>query len=211
MTFAKRRDRFTGMSQGIGRVFGRLGLSPNQWTLVSIIPALTAAWMLIREEFLLAAGFFILAGFLDMVDGSVARVKGTVTKLGGYLDTVVDRYVEGIVLFGLLFASLPAFILPAHGWVFLTLFGGMMTTYSKAAAREKGVLEGGEMRGGLLERAERLLILFAGLLLGAVEPLYLTWALALLAMLTNLTAVQRVFMVKGIARSTKGYLNKKGE
>ena len=193
MTLYKGRGRFQGLSVKIGIAFARLRLSPNQWTLLSLIPILIALYFLIREQFLWAALFFIISSFLDLVDGSVARVTGQVTKLGAYLDTIVDRYVEGIIIFGLLFASLPNWIFPVQAWIFLYFFGSLMTTYAKAAAREKDLVEK-ELKGGLLERAERLIILFIGILLASYGRIYLTWVLVILAVLTNISALQRIYM-----------------
>jgi len=193
MTMYKKRQKFSGFSIKVGTAFSKLGLSPNQWTLVSIIPVLVAIYMLLNQDFISAAILFLISSFLDLVDGSVARVTGRVTKLGAYLDTVVDRYVEGIIAFGLLFASLPAFIIPAYSWVFLYFFGGLLTTYVKAAAKEKEIIpQGTELKGGLLERAERLIILFVGILAASINPLYLTYVMALLAVLTNISALQRI-------------------
>lgn len=193
MTLYKGRGRFQGLSVKIGIAFAKLRLSPNQWTLLSLIPILIALYFLIREQFLWAALFFIISSFLDLVDGSVARVTGQVTKLGAYLDTIVDRYVEGIIIFGLLFASLPNWIFPVQAWIFLYFFGSLMTTYAKAAAREKNLVEK-ELKGGLLERAERLIILFIGILLASYGRIYLTWVLVILAVLTNISALQRIHM-----------------
>ena len=193
MTLYKKRERFSGFSVKIGIAFAKLRLSPNQWTLFSLIPILIALYFLIREQFLWAALFFIISSFLDLVDGSVARVTGQVTKLGAYLDTIVDRYVEGIIIFGLLFASLPNWVFPVQAWIFLYFFGSLMTTYAKAAAREKDLVEK-ELKGGLLERAERLIILFIGILLASYGRIYLTWVLVILAVLTNISALQRIWM-----------------
>lgn len=193
MTFYKNREKFNTLSIKIGIGFSKLRLSPNTWTGISILPALAAVYFLVQADFLIAAGLFILSGFLDMVDGAVARVTGKVSKKGAYLDTVVDRYVEGIIVFGLLFAGLPPlFQIPVFAWVFVYLFGGIMTTYVKAAAKEKDLTGGKEIKGGLLERAERLLILFIGIILASFEPLYLTWVIAILAVLTNISAFQRI-------------------
>lgn len=193
MTFYSRREKFGNLSIKIGRGFSKLRLSPNTWTGISLIPALVAVYYLMQADFLIAAGLFILSAFLDMVDGAVARVTGRVTKKGAYLDTVVDRYVEGIIVFGLLFAGLPAFYgIPVYAWIFVYFFGGLMTTYVKAAAKEKDLTGGKEIKGGLLERAERLLILFVGILLAVLDPVYLTYIIAILAVLTNLSAFQRI-------------------
>jgi phosphatidylglycerophosphate synthase len=198
MTLYKNRERFSRLSVKVGVAFARLGLSPNQWTLVTVLPALAAVWFLIKEQFLWAALFFLIAAFIDIVDGSVARVTGRVTKLGAYLDTIIDRYVEGLVVFGLLFASLPALPLPwlgmpAHAWIFIYFFGALMTTYAKAAAKEKELVEK-ELRGGLLERAERLIILFIGILLAHFDPFYLTYVIVILAVLANVSALQRIWI-----------------
>jgi len=201
MVFYKNREKFSGLSVKVGIVFSKLGLSPNAWTLLTILPTLAAFWMLVKEQFLYAAGWFIIAAFIDMVDGAVARVTGRATRFGAYLDTIMDRYVEGIIVFGLLFASLPLFYVPAYAWIFLYFFGGFMTTYAKSAAKEKGLVEK-ELRGGLLERAERLIILFAGILLAAYRPLYLTYIVVLLAVLSNITALQRVWIARGAASSS---------
>lgn len=207
MVLSKNRDKFSGFTVRVGIVFSKLGLSPNQWTLFTLVPTFIALYFLIKEAFLFAGAFFIAASFIDIVDGSVARVTGRVTKFGGYLDNIIDRYVEGIIIFGLLFASLPnlvinGFTLTIPALVFICLFGGMMTTYAKAAAKEREIVEK-EMRGGLLERAERLLILFAGILLAAYNPLYLTYVIAILAVLTNVTAIQRIFIAFRLSKENK--------
>ena len=193
MTLYARRNKFEQISIKVGIIFSKVGLSPNQWTLLTLIPTFIALWYLTQANYLLASGFFIVAAFLDMVDGAVARVMGKVTKLGAYLDTMVDRYVEAIILLGLLFTTLPDFFLPLEVWVFLFLFGGMMTTYAKAAAKEKE-LTVKEIKGGLLERAERLFLLFIGILLANHTPLFLTLMVALLAILANITAIQRIWI-----------------
>ena len=192
MTLYKRRDRFSGFSVKVGILFSKIGLSPNQWTLISLIPVILAVYFLMNQEFIWAAILFIISSFIDLIDGSVARVTGKVSKLGAYLDTIVDRYIEGIIIFGLLFAGLPDLWLPISAWLFLYFFGGMMTTYAKAAAKEKELVEE-ELKGGLLERAERLIILFIGILLAYFDPFYLTYVIVVLAILTNITAIQRIY------------------
>jgi archaetidylinositol phosphate synthase len=191
MALYKNREKFKGFSIKIGIVFSKLGLSPNQWTLFTIIPTLIALWFLVKERFLAAALFFLIAAFIDIVDGSVARVTGRVTKLGAYLDTIVDRYVEGIIVFGLLFAGLPDFFIPIYAWIFIYFFGSLMTTYAKAAAKEKELVEK-EIKGGLMERAERLIVLFIGILLAYFDVFYLTYIIVILAVLSNITVLQRI-------------------
>ncbi|MBU0953425.1 MAG: CDP-alcohol phosphatidyltransferase family protein [Nanoarchaeota archaeon] len=200
MTLYRSRDRFKQFSVKVGILFARIGLSPNQWTLISIVPIAVAFFYLISEQFLKAAVFLAIAAFIDVVDGAVARVTGRVTKLGAYLDTMVDRYIEGAVLFGLLFASLPRVYAPMEGWIFLLLFGAIVTTYAKAAAKEKDITQT-EIRGGILEHTDRMIVLFVAILAAAFfGKLVLSYAIIVLAILANISALQRMWIVYTLAR-----------
>ncbi len=183
------RKRFQRPEASIGKHLSFM--SANSWTAISVIAALIAAYLIARNEFLTGAILFMAAALCDAIDGAVARHKNTAGQRGAYLDTIADRYVEFFIIVGLFFASLPDAFLPAKLWLFFYLFGSMMTTYSKAAAKEKGLTES-EMKFGLLERAERLTILFIGMILATVNAAYLTYVIALLAVLSNITAIQRI-------------------
>lgn len=185
----ERRGRFEKYSLKMGMAFSKLRLTPNQWTILSLIPATVFVYYMTLNLFLYGALFLIIAGFFDVIDGSVARVTGRATKFGAYLDTIVDRYVEAIFVIGLLFATLPFFMVPAYVWIFIFFIGSTMTTYAKAAAKEK---LGEEIKGGILERPERILLLFIGLIAGAINPLYLVYMIVLLAVLSNVSALQRI-------------------
>jgi len=183
------RKKFQGIEKVIGKKCSFL--SANGWTMISIFLALVAAYLTAQNSFLLAAAFFALTALCDAIDGAVARHTKTSSIKGAYLDTIVDRYVEFFIIAGLFFASLPYFWPGATFWLFAYLFGSVMTTYAKAAAKEKGLIQQ-EMKHGILERAERLSFLFLGLLLGAIDGIYLTYMVALLAVLSNVTALQRI-------------------
>lgn len=194
MALYKRREKIKligEISEAAGKIFAPLGLTPNQWTILALIPALLAAYFISQKEFILGALLFVVAGLIDVIDGAVARATGEVTKKGAYLDTIFDRYVEFIIILPLLFVGLPSYILPANVWLFLYLFGAMMTTYSKAAAKEKEITKE-ELRGGLLERAERLILLTIGLFAAAISINYLLFVIVVLAVLSNVSALQRI-------------------
>ncbi len=189
MTLYKNKEKFERISIKVGIIFSRLGLSPNQWTLSSLIPALIAFYLITSGRFIPAGVFFFISAFIDLVDGSVARVTGRVTKLGAYLDTMMDRYVEFLIIFALLFCSLPDFTIPIYCWILVFLFGSMMTSYAKAAACDK---LGKDVRGGIVERAERIALLCIGILLAHFDRVYLTYIIVILAILTNISALQRL-------------------
>ncbi|RLJ02890.1 MAG: CDP-alcohol phosphatidyltransferase family protein [Candidatus Aenigmatarchaeota archaeon] len=191
-----RRGKFDAYMERIGKILSRIGLTPNQWTILSLVVALAGFYSIINQEFITAGFLFSLSFLLDLIDGAVARAAGKATKIGAYLDTIVDRYVEFLLLFGLVFLELPPFIFSTKAWILLLLFGSLMTTYSKAAASEKGLISG-ELKGGLIERAERSLLLIASLFLASLNTLYLTYMIALLAGLVNISAIQRFFKALG--------------
>ncbi len=195
---SENREKFNFISLKAGLLFGKLPFTPNQWTLSALIPAVLTFYFLLQENFLFALIFFVLTALVDLIDGAVARVQGKTSNKGAYLDTITDRYTDFIVLFGLFFVSLPFFFVEAKVWILLALFGTMMTTYSKAAAKEKLFLEK-ELKGGLLERPERLLILFLTLLSGIFSFQYVVYFLVLFAVLSNLTALQRIIKAFSLA------------
>jgi phosphatidylglycerophosphate synthase len=189
-----KRSWFKDLEVIIGKLFGALPLTPNQYTLLSGVMAIVSAYFIIREMFWMAILFFLIASFLDFIDGAVARAKNMNSKVGAYLDTIFDRYVEGIILFGLLFVDLPVlFLMPGYVWIYLVMFGSVVTTYAKAAAKEKDLVNQ-ELKGGLLSRAERLILIFITLILAGLYPDHYAavGVLCLTAVLANFTAIQRV-------------------
>lgn len=188
-----KRHWFKDLEKSVGSIFGAFPLTPNQYTYLSGVFALIGLWYMMQENLVWATVFFIIAAGLDFVDGAVARAKNMSSKVGAYLDTVFDRYVEGIIFFGMLFLALPEVFIPGQAWVYLAIFGSVVTTYAKAAAKEKDLVNQ-ELKGGLLSRGERLILIFIALILGIIYPdyLYMTYIVAIIAILANFTAVQRV-------------------
>jgi len=187
------REKFKKTEIKTGQFFSKFGLTPNQYTLISLLFVILAFYFLIKTNLILALVFFLLAAFLDFIDGAVAKFTKRETKKGAYLDTICDRYVEGIILLGFLFLPLADFLLSAKVWIFLALFGSFLTTYSKAAAKEKGLIEI-EMKKGLLGRAERIILIFLAMLLGIFNLFWIIYPIVILAIFSNITALQRIYL-----------------
>jgi phosphatidylglycerophosphate synthase len=186
------REKFKWLETAIAKAFAVLAITPNQYTFLSIVLAVAGACFTAIANYWLAMLFLVLAAFFDLIDGAVARAKSLSTPKGAYWDTVADRYVEAIFLFGLLFAPLPVWYLPGYFWIFLALFGTTMTTYAKAAAKEKELTKV-ELKGGLMSRAERFFIYLAVVAaLGTGNGDWAVYFLAVLAALANITALQRI-------------------
>jgi len=191
---AEKREKFKKVSEITGKFFSKLPLTPNQYTLISLFFVILSFWFLIQVNLVLALIFFLLAAFLDFIDGAVAKFTQRETKKGAYLDTICDRYVEGIILLGFLFLPLKGFfLLPAQVWVFLAFFGSLMTTYAKAAAKEKELVES-ELKKGLLGRAERVILISLSILLGIFNLSWIIYPIIILAIFSNITALQRIYL-----------------
>ncbi len=179
----------------------RLGLSPNAWTALALVVALGGFFALVGHRLLLGFLLFLLSGFLDMVDGAVARASGKTSATGAFLDGVLDRYVEVLLILCLLFYLGPetSFFIPVGAWIAVLIFGAVMTSFVRAYADHRGLVKDQEVlakgMGGLLERAERLMLVYAGMI-GALlfGNEMLLGAIVLAAVLSNLTAVQRIFL-----------------
>ncbi len=194
MALAQKRERFKAVEIKVGKIFSKIPLSPNQYTLIALVWVLFSFCFLIKNRLLASAIFFFLAFLFDFIDGAVARFKGEATKRGAYLDTTCDRYVEGIILLGFLFLPLPKFGFEAKIWIFLALFGSLMTTYAKAAAKEKGLVQEEFKKGWLGGRPERVILIFLSLILGIFNLSLMIYPIIILSLFSNLTALQRIFL-----------------
>ncbi|HDY72679.1 MAG TPA: CDP-alcohol phosphatidyltransferase family protein [bacterium] len=187
------REKFKFLEDFLGNVFSKTGLTPAQFTLMSVIFAFISFYFLINLNFIQAFIFFIFTGILDLIDGAVARARGEVSKKGAYLDTICDRYVEGIVLLGFFFLPLTFFILPSKVWVGLCLLGGLMTTYAKAAAKEKElVME--KPTPAFFGRTERIISIALAIFSGIFDISLIIYPIVILAIFSNISALQRAFL-----------------
>jgi len=164
-------------------LYRHLHLRPNHLTLLGLGVSLLAATAFIGARIRTGGVLLILAGLCDFFDGSLARASGQVSTFGAFLDSVIDRYSDLVVLLGIV--VLYAHMSHMRGAIVAMagLIGSMMVSYTKARAESIGV----RCTVGLMERPERMICLIAGALLDLLEP-----ALWLLAVLSNLTALQRI-------------------
>lgn len=186
------REVFEKATEKIDKHIASSKTHPNFISFLSLITAALSFIFLIKNNLALASPFFILAIIFDWLDGKLARATGQVTKLGAYLDTIIDRYVEAFVLFGFFFLSLPKIILPSYLWISLALFGSLITTYAKSAREEKG-LKKPKNNIELAGRAERVILIVLAMFFGIFSPWLTVYFLILLAILSNLAAIVRIF------------------
>lgn len=171
-------------------------LTPNKISMVGLVGNLVAAVLIIADQFVLAGLAFILGSLMDTLDGRYSRMSGKGTLFGAFLDSTLDRIEEGVVLTAVAwYFAEQGDSLAAAACVF-TVLGSLMVSYTRARAEALGV----ECTVGLATRPVRVVILSIGLLfaqglwLGDFD--LLAPAVYLLAILTTLTVVQRVWHVK---------------
>ena len=178
-------------------------LSPNMITVLSLIFALFA-FILAYLDFHIyhTLGLIFLASIIDAVDGIVARAKNQVSKKGAFLDGIADRIVEFFVLLILLkwivLKGIIGYLITIDIQIISILFfGTCMTSFVKAYAEHRQVLshEKAVKLKGLLERAERVGLIFIALLSILFAPLYTSYIVFLIFILTIFTFLQRMYYV----------------
>ncbi|HYL72431.1 MAG TPA: CDP-alcohol phosphatidyltransferase family protein [Candidatus Dormibacteraeota bacterium] len=173
----------------------RAHLTPNALTVAGLLVCVAAA-ALIAAGYLTAGGVVLLvASLFDILDGALARVSGKTYRYGAFLDSTIDRYAEAFTYIALLWY----FLFRVHHTlepmlIIFALTGSLLVSYVRARAQSLGF----DGDGGVLARPERVVITVIGLI---VSPL-LVWALWILAVLTNVTAVQRIVQVWRESRRT---------
>ena len=194
---------------GIPRVFGplsgwllRRGVSPDAVTVVGTLGVVVGAIGFgARGQLVVATVIVTLSAFTDLVDGTMARMSGRRGKFGAFLDSTMDRVADGAI-----FGAVAYWLAGQHRWsgevaALICLLAGQVVSYAKARAEGLGMTA----NVGVAERAERLIIIGLGGLLGELVWKYaLDVALWILAVLSVITIGQRIVTVYRQDRAALG-------
>ncbi len=173
------------------RLLARTGITPNVVSWIGFLVTTGAAALIVTRH-LVAAGIVVLvAGLFDMFDGALARQTNRVSRFGGVLDSTLDRLSEAVLLIAIIAYYVKAGFITGVLLAAIALPSSFMVSYIRARAEAMGL--GGEV--GLFTRAERVVVLAAGLLLSQISYLFLVIALAILVVLGSITAAQRLLYV----------------
>jgi phosphatidylglycerophosphate synthase len=202
----------------------KIGVTPNMITLIGLfLNAFAAAVFILGAEFgqrdnhsyVAWAGFIILlGGLMDMIDGRLARVGNLANPYGALFDSVLDRYSEMIMFLGICYYLISYDYFLSSLFAFIAMIGSIMVSYTRAKAESLGI----NCSVGIMQRPERILIVgitailaggFSGYLGGDVKidvdflpfPIFeiitiFTFPLFLLAIFTNITAINRLIYSK---------------
>ncbi len=165
-------------------------LTPNQISMAGFTLNVVAAVLVWQHEFFIGGVVFIIGSICDTLDGGYSRMSGKGTPFGAFLDSTLDRIVEGIVLTAVAATFAQERDELAVAAVVVAVMASLVVSYTRARAEALGV----ECKVGIADRLVRVVVISAGLVfadLGALEP-----AIYVLAALTSVTVIQRILHVK---------------
>jgi len=193
------------MVESIMRPLARLGITPNMLTLIGLLLTILTAGVIALNHLRIGGALVLVAGVFDMFDGAMARVSQKSSKFGAFFDSTLDRYSEGVLLLGIIiYVQLhvpaqqmmgPLRLANVIVWLtYVAAISSLMISYTRARAEGLGL----DCKIGLLARPERVILLAAGLLIGG--QWLLVWTMLVMALLTTITAIQRIVYIWRITR-----------
>jgi CDP-diacylglycerol--glycerol-3-phosphate 3-phosphatidyltransferase len=174
----------------------RSRVTPNALTAGGVLLCTAGAIVVYFEyrnelvAFWVGAALFIVGSILDILDGALARTSGKATPFGAFVDSMTDRVSEGVMLASIALVFMRDGNQVALAFTFAAAVGSFLVSYARAKAEILG------LRGdvGLGSRAERVVVISAGLILAPWGALQ--WAIYLLAATAWLTVIQRLLHVR---------------
>ena len=187
---AKLRPIYNIFVAPLGKASASLGISPDAWTLFSLVCSVIGCVFLYLGEFWWGLLLIVVMFAADVMDGATARANGTPSPFGTIFDHVIDRYAEFFVIGGLVFG----------GWIssFVAMFvssGIIMASYVHAKAELTGYVK--DCAIGIAGRAEKLILTYGAVVMFGLR-LY-SWGVILLVVvgiISHITAVQRLLYAK---------------
>ncbi len=208
------RARVRGMVVPIALAFGKVGLTPNALTLIGFAIAILAALAAAAQIWLLAGLLVVFGGVFDLFDGALARATGKTSALGAFMDSVFDRWGEGVVYIGIAWGCVLAGFGVGAVLAAAAMSAAFMVSYARAKSESEGFTPGKGMANvGFAPREVRIVILTVGLILTAIlggTSVDGTWAggraalavcLGLITVLATITTIQRILHVIGQSSS----------
>jgi archaetidylinositol phosphate synthase len=202
MNITAYRSRFIRYLEPVADIFVKVGITPNQISLLALLSGILCAALFCNREFVWGSLALFASAVFDLVDGSVARKTGAHTDFGAVFDWIVDKYVDALALLGVGLSGIaivsrfaPVSPVADSAVVAFAIIGSLMNTFIKpvvyAEIGYRGKIEGkidDPLEGvGFFGRPETLLVLILGGVTG-----YIGISVIIIAVCTNLSAVQRI-------------------
>jgi len=183
----------------VAYLFVNLKIGPNALSFMALISGIGAGVLFFLKHPFWAGIMILISGLFDILDGKVAVNTNQKSLFGAIFDSALDRYSEFFIYLGLAAYFRDHWALWLTFW---TILGSSMVSYTRARAEGLGI----ECKIGIMQRAERMLLLFLGAMIGSLfnifDPAMIT-VLAIIAVFSNITAIQRTFYVKKVEKQEK--------
>ena len=179
------QNGFVNLLAPLVKRLAKWGINPNSFTLAGLIITSMAAVAFIMGHLRLGGLLILLGGLCDTIDGSLARFVNKATRFGALFDSAMDRYSEFVMFLGIVVYFVRIKDYPTSVVVFFALCGSIMVSYSRARAESLGF----DSKVGVMQRPERIVFLGLGAL---IHPVALKFAIWLVAIFANFTALQRI-------------------
>jgi CDP-diacylglycerol---glycerol-3-phosphate 3-phosphatidyltransferase len=189
------RKYFRILYEPPARLFSAWGISPNVVTIFGFFLMVGIAIVLAQGYYFLGGILIIIAALFDAMDGTLARMMGRTSRFGAFLDSTLDRFSEAVIFFGLFIYLSGQNQRLELILIYATTVGSLMVSYARARAEGIDIY----LKDGLFTRFERVFLLVVGLLFNQLTPV-----LWVLAVFTNFTALQRMYIVWRITGGEKG-------
>jgi CDP-diacylglycerol---glycerol-3-phosphate 3-phosphatidyltransferase len=175
----------------LGARLHRIGVTANQITVLGLLLSCVTAVTVGRGYLWIGVILITVGGLMDALDGAVAKAAGTMSKRGAFFDSTADRLADGLIFGGVAWYFLAGHH-PKYALLPFAILGmAAVVSYERAKAESLGFVA----KGGLMERAERLIMLGGGMILQAFVSFALVAVLGVLLALTTFTAMQRFVRV----------------
>ena len=167
-------------------------INPNTLTLFGLFLSLVSAIFFAKLELLWAGAFLLASGFFDALDGLVARANNRITRFGGFLDSVCDRFADAAIIIGAMYGGLTQlYSIPYWLTGSFAIFGSLMVSYTRARAEAAGA----DASIGFGDRPVRMIIIISGAFLNLIN-----WAISLIVVLSFITIFQRIAHVRKVLK-----------
>jgi len=178
------RTWYGGVLRPFLKFVARLGITANMLTVASLFVVIIAGTLFATAKTVLGAWILLFAGFLDGIDGELARITGVKSPFGGFLDSICDHCGDFAIYLGLLLPSLKRDASLEVILIFIALFASVFGSHVRSRAAMVGI---DTKTTGIFTRCERIFILVIGMLIG--KEILALWALAIF---NSFSALQRV-------------------